>query len=157
MVIDTANHIIRNNTCRLSGALTYTNNGFAGAVRGFGATQTTYACERHMDLIARKLDMDPLEFRRRNAMKTGDPAHSGDTITSCGLNETMDKATQAVKWDAIGRGRKSPCGTKRRGRGMAAMIYPVAGFGKASPSAAIARVNEDATLTVANRLGKKRL
>ncbi len=129
-------------------ALTYTNNGFAGAVRGFGATQTTYACERHMDLIAKRLHMDPLELRRRNAMKTGDPSHSGDEITSCGLDETMDKASRAVNWDAIGRGKKSPCGTKRRGRGMAAMIYPVAGFGKATPSAAMARVNEDATLTV---------
>ncbi|HBK81104.1 MAG TPA: hypothetical protein DDZ83_15795 [Nitrospinae bacterium] len=129
-------------------ALTYTNNGFAGAVRGFGATQTTYACERHMDLIARRLNMDPLELRRRNAMKTGDPSHSGDPITSCGLAETMDKATRAVGWDTIGRGKKSPCGTKRRGRGMAAMIYPVAGFGKATPSAVFARVNEDATLTV---------
>jgi CO/xanthine dehydrogenase Mo-binding subunit len=128
--------------------LTYTNNGFAGAVRGFGATQTCYACERHMDLIARKLNMDPLEFRRRNAMKTGDPAHSGDAITSCGLSETMDTATKAVDWENIGRGAKSPCGTKRQGRGMAAMIYPVAGFGNATPSGAFSRVNEDGTLTV---------
>ncbi|MDP6367839.1 MAG: xanthine dehydrogenase family protein molybdopterin-binding subunit, partial [Nitrospinota bacterium] len=129
-------------------ALTYTNSGFAGAVRGFGATQTTYACERHMDLIAHRLNMDPLELRRRNAMKTGDPSHSGDPITSCGLAETMDKATRTLGWDAIGRRKNSPCGTKRRGRGMAAMIYPVAGFGHATPSAAFARVNEDATLTV---------
>ncbi|MED5578799.1 MAG: xanthine dehydrogenase family protein molybdopterin-binding subunit [Nitrospinota bacterium] len=129
-------------------SVTYTNNGFSGAVRGFGATQTTYACERHMDLIAKKLKIDPLELRRRNAMETGDRAHSGDPVTSCGLEETMDKATRAIKWDSIGKGQRSVCGTKLRGRGMAAMIYPVAGFGKATPSAAFARVNEDATLTV---------
>ena len=129
-------------------AVTYTNNGFSGAVRGFGATQTTYACERHMDLIAKKLKIDPLELRRRNAMQTGDCAHSGDPVTSCGLEETMDKATEAIQWDSIGKGQRSDCGTKLRGRGMAAMIYPVAGFGKATPSAAFARVNEDATLTV---------
>ncbi|OGL61885.1 MAG: hypothetical protein A3J27_08410 [Candidatus Tectomicrobia bacterium RIFCSPLOWO2_12_FULL_69_37] len=126
--------------------LTYTNNGFAGAVRGFGATQTTFACERHMDLIARRLGIEPMELRRRNAMKTGDPAHSGDAITSCGLAETMDKAATAIGWDEIGRGRRS--GRCRRGRGMAAMIYPVAGFGQATPAAAFARVNPDATLTV---------
>lgn len=126
--------------------LAYTNNGFAGAVRGFGATQTTFACERHMDLIARKLGIEPMELRRRNAMKTGDPAHSGDAITSCGLAETMDKAAAAIGWDGIGRGRRS--GRYRRGRGMAAMIYPVAGFGQATPAAAFARVNQDATLTV---------
>ncbi|MBI2132840.1 MAG: xanthine dehydrogenase family protein [Candidatus Tectomicrobia bacterium] len=126
--------------------LAYTNNGFAGAVRGFGATQTTFACERHMDLIARKLGIDPVELRRRNAMKTGDPAHSGDAITSCGLAETMDRAAAAIGWDGIGRGRRS--GRYRRGRGMAAMIYPVAGFGQATPAAVFARVNQDATLTV---------
>ena len=128
--------------------LTYTNNGFAGAVRGFGATQTCYACERHMDLIARRLNMDPLELRHRNAMRTGDPAHSGDPVTSCGFDETMEKATRAVNWDAIGRGAKPAGGTKRMGRGMAGMIYPTAGFGRGGPTAAFARVNEDATLTV---------
>ncbi|MEK6709517.1 MAG: xanthine dehydrogenase family protein molybdopterin-binding subunit [Nitrospinota bacterium] len=126
--------------------LTYTNNGFAGAVRGFGATQTTFACERHMDHIARRLGIEPMELRRRNAMKTGDAAHSGDPITSCGLGETMDRAADAIRWSGIGRGRRS--GRYRRGRGMAAMIYPVAGFGQATPAAAFARVNADATLTV---------
>ncbi|MDP6278176.1 MAG: xanthine dehydrogenase family protein molybdopterin-binding subunit [Nitrospinota bacterium] len=129
-------------------SLVYTNNGLAGAVRGFGVTQTTYACESHMDTIARRLEMDPLDFRRRNAIREGDSAHSGDTIRSCGLEETMEAVAREVGWNAIGKGRLSPCGTRRRGRGLAAMIYPVGFTATNNPSAAFARVNEDATLTL---------
>lgn len=128
--------------------LAYTNNGVAGAVRGFGVTQTTYACECHMDTIARRLGMDPLDLRRRNAMHPGDAAHSGDVIRSCGFAEALEAAAREVSWGAIGGGRTSPCGRKRRGRGLAAMIYPVGFTAAANPSAAFARVNEDATLTV---------
>lgn len=129
-------------------SLVYTNNGIAGAVRGFGVTQTTYACESHMDTIARRLEMDPLDFRRYNAIQAGDSAHSGDPIRSCGFAETLEAATKAVNWTAIGGGEPTPCGTRRRGRGLAAMIYPVGFTATNNPSAAFARVNEDATLTI---------
>ncbi len=133
---------------RVDSPLVYTNNGLASAVRGFGVTQTTYACECHMDSIAQRLNMDPLEFRRRNAIRSGDPAHSGDIIQSCGLAETLDSASRAVGWESIGRGQRSSCGSRRSGRGIAAMIYPVGFTATNNPSAAFARVNEDATLTV---------
>ena len=127
--------------------LVYTNNGVAGAVRGFGVTQTTYACESHMDAIAKKLQMDPLELRKINAMRLGDAAHSGDVIRSFGFLETMEHAARAAEWESIGGGRRSPCG-RRTGRGIAAMIYPVGFTATANPSAAFARMNEDATVTV---------
>ncbi|MBT3350910.1 MAG: xanthine dehydrogenase family protein molybdopterin-binding subunit [Nitrospinaceae bacterium] len=138
----------RMDNLKVDAKLVYTNNGIAGAVRGFGVTQTTYACESHMDTLARRLEMDPLDFRLRNAIELGDPAHSGDIIQSCGLTATMEKATSAVRWSAIGGGKPSPCGTRRRGRGLAAMIYPVGFTATNNPSAAFARVNEDATLTL---------
>jgi CO/xanthine dehydrogenase Mo-binding subunit len=128
--------------------LVYTNNGIAGAVRGFGVTQTTYACESHMDTIAHRLEMDPLDLRRYNAIQTGDHAHSGDPIPSCGLAETLEVASRAVDWTSIGGGKRSDCGTKLRGRGIAAMIYPVGFTATNNPSGAFARVNEDATLTI---------
>ncbi len=49
-----------------------TNNIFASAFRGFGAAQACVAYEQQMDEIAKKLDMDPLEFRKINYLKTGD-------------------------------------------------------------------------------------
>ena len=129
-------------------SLVYTNNGIAGAVRGFGVTQTTYACESHMDTIADRLKMDPLDFRRYNAIQTGDQAHSGDIIQSCGFTETLEAASRAVNWTSIGGEKEFNCSTKLRGRGIAAMIYPVGFTATNNPSAAFARVNEDATLTI---------
>ncbi len=49
-----------------------TNNPPAGAMRGFGAVQSCFAYESQMDRLAAALDMDPLELRRRNALRTGD-------------------------------------------------------------------------------------
>ncbi len=46
----------------------YTNNLFGGAFRGFGAPQVTFAGEATMDALARRLGLDPVEFRRRNVL-----------------------------------------------------------------------------------------
>src|SRR3989338_5859827 len=70
-----------------------------------------------MDTIARRLRMDPLDFRRRNAMQAGDAAHSGDVIRSCGFAEALDAATREVNWGAIGGGGPPPRGRQRPGGG----------------------------------------
>lgn len=126
----------------------YTNNGLTGSTRGVGACQATYACESHMDVIAQRLGMGTLEFRQRNALQAGDPAHSGDPINSCGLAETMEAAAKAVGWNSIGGGRRSPCGMRRRGRGIASMIYSIGTSPPSNPTGVFARMNEDATLTL---------
>jgi putative selenate reductase molybdopterin-binding subunit len=51
----------------------YTNRPVAGAFRGYGAPQAFFALESHMDDIARTLGLDPVEFRRKNWVGTGDP------------------------------------------------------------------------------------
>jgi len=50
-----------------------------GAFRGFGAPQTIFAMERHMDVIARKIGMDPVELRRRNLLRDGQSMATGQT------------------------------------------------------------------------------
>jgi xanthine dehydrogenase D subunit len=52
--------------------MVYTNNPPCGAMRGFGAVQTCFAYEAQMDKLAGALDMDPVEFRIKNAIKPGD-------------------------------------------------------------------------------------
>ena len=49
----------------------YTNNVPSGAFRGFGVTQSAFAVEQNMDMLAEKLNIDPIEFRRMNAQKVG--------------------------------------------------------------------------------------
>jgi CO/xanthine dehydrogenase Mo-binding subunit len=51
-----------------------------GAFRGFGAPQSIFALERHMDKIARCLNLEPAHFRERNFLRTGDTTATGQTI-----------------------------------------------------------------------------
>ena len=51
-----------------------------GAFRGFGAPQSLFALERHMDKIARTLNLSPEEFRRRNFLATGDTTATGQLL-----------------------------------------------------------------------------
>ncbi|MGW2855452.1 xanthine dehydrogenase family protein molybdopterin-binding subunit, partial [Streptomyces sp. NPDC001215] len=60
----------------------YTNNPPCGAMRGFGAVQACFAYEAQMDKVARKLGMDPVEFRRRNAMSQGAVMPTGQIVDS---------------------------------------------------------------------------
>src|SRR2546427_4890287 len=57
-----------------------TNTPPRGAFRGFGAPQSIFALERHMDKIARVAGLSPEEFRRRNFLKTGQTTATGQTI-----------------------------------------------------------------------------
>ena len=59
-------------TVRITGDAVYTNNPVSGAMRGFGAPQACFAVESAMDLLARELGMNPVELRRRNALRPGD-------------------------------------------------------------------------------------
>ncbi len=60
----------------------YTNNPPCGAMRGFGAVQTGFACESQMDRCAAALGLDPVEFRVRNAMSEGSRVPTGQIIDS---------------------------------------------------------------------------
>jgi CO/xanthine dehydrogenase Mo-binding subunit len=64
-----------------------TNSPPHGAFRGFGAPQSIFALERHIDKIARSLKMAPEEFRERNFLRTGDATATGQTI-----NQPLDMA-----------------------------------------------------------------
>src|SRR5438552_18762522 len=59
----------------------YTNNPPCGVMRGFGAVQTCFAAEAQMDRLAAALDIDPVELRLLNALKTGDSLPTGQLLT----------------------------------------------------------------------------
>ncbi len=88
----------------------YTNNPPCGAMRGFGAPQTHFAVEAQMDMIAEALNMDPLEFRLKNALQTGDETPSGLKLKSCGLYDCMKTAAKHARWPEKRRHRKKGFG-----------------------------------------------
>jgi xanthine dehydrogenase D subunit len=64
----------------IDGWVMYTNNPPCGAMRGFGSVQNCYAHEAQMDQLAAALGMDPVELRKRNAMKTGSRLITGQAV-----------------------------------------------------------------------------
>ena len=76
----------------------YTNNPPAGAFRGFGVTQSAFAVESMMDMLAEKLTMDPVELRQLNALDVGSVTNTGQTLReSVGLKECVDKVNAAMR------------------------------------------------------------
>jgi nicotinate dehydrogenase large molybdopterin subunit len=73
----------------------YTNNPYAGAMRGFGATQPPVAYEQQMDMIAEKLGMNPIEFRMKNIFKKGSITATGqelyDSVPAARCLEEVEK------------------------------------------------------------------
>lgn len=84
----------------------YSNTIPAGAYRGYGATQGVYALETTMNKLALKMNMDPIEFKKKNLLKEGDymPAYHGETANSCTLEKCIDKVKEMINWD-----EKYPC------------------------------------------------
>jgi CO/xanthine dehydrogenase Mo-binding subunit len=97
----------------------YTNTVPAGAFRGFGSLQVTWAYESQMDLIARRMGLDPLEFRRKNLLKKGELYTAGDTPVDCDLADGLAQAATAIGWNrkrsGIGRGKGLSCCMKDGG------------------------------------------
>ncbi len=70
-----------------------------GAFRGFGAPQSLFALERHMDKVARMVGLAPDEFRRRNFLQTGDTTATGQIITQeLNLEALQNKALAAADY-----------------------------------------------------------
>ncbi len=115
----------------------YTNNPKTGAMRGFGAPQAVFAVESHMDIIAEKLGIDPLTFRMKNALESGDLYHNGQVVEGASLKRTLREAAEHGNW---GKEREG----KHRGRGIACAQFQPGGM----PSCVFVRVNEDATINV---------
>ena len=80
----------------VSGHLVYTNHQPSGSVRAPTAPQACWAVEQHTDSVARALGMDPVEFRRRNVVQTGDVGVSGQTYDVIGVLDCLEQATAAA-------------------------------------------------------------
>ncbi len=78
----------------------YTNNTPSGAFRSFGALQTAFATETHLDICAERLGLDPFDIRRLNAMRDGALTHTKQKLGSVSLTRVLDALEQASGWEA---------------------------------------------------------
>ena len=124
----------------IEGWCIYTNNPIAGAMRGFGVAQVSFAFEGMMDLLAGKLGIDPLELRLKNALRRGDRNTSGVTMTqSTGVLDCLSAVQKHPLWQERKTWKKAAGPFRKRGVGIAA-VFNAMGYGRGLPDSALAKV-----------------
>ena len=120
-----------------------TNKVSVGAIRAPGAHNVTFAIESHMDMMARELELDPLEVRLKNAVVKGDEMPSKMRYSSIGLKECLEAVRDSELWRSRGQSASGGEG-KRRGIGLA-----IGGWlGGLQPASATVELNGDGTINV---------
>lgn len=122
----------------------YTNNPPAGAFRGFGVTQSCYAIESMMDMLAEKLKIDPIRIREINALNIGGTTNTGQELNeSVGLLDCIHEVHSAMSTYAGGNPFKARHDLQndhlRRAWGFA-VAYKNTGLGGGAPDKAAAEV-----------------
>lgn len=142
--------------CRYHGHALYTNKTPGGALRGYGATQGTFALESAINELAAELDMDPTELRLKNLLPEGDthPELCGSTpgapatLASSSLPRCIQKGKALIDWD-----EKFPrvvvSDTKVRGYGMAVTMQG-SGIAKIDTASVVIKLNEDGFFTLSH-------
>lgn len=102
----------------------YTNNTMAGSFRGFGGPQAHFAAESHIDVITKKLGMDPLDFRLLNILRPGTLTATSQVVDeACGLEECAKRAAEESDWYRKREEFSRTTETKRRGLGIALLYH----------------------------------
>jgi CO/xanthine dehydrogenase Mo-binding subunit len=127
-----------------------TNKVSVGANRAPGAHNAAFAMESQMDVMARQLELDPLEVRLQNAVVAGDEMPTKATYPNIGLKECLESVRETDIWQSrpdgrpSGRGQAQEDGSKRRGVGMAAGGW----MGGLQPASATVELNGDGTFKI---------
>src|SRR4029077_8096987 len=101
-----------------------------GAFRGFGAPQSLFALERHMDCIAQAVGLSPVEIRKRNFLRQGQTTTTEQTVREpIDLGKLLDRALEVSDYHARKQRfkKENQTGTSRKGMGIAAFLHG-AGF-----------------------------
>ena len=115
----------------LDAQLAYTNNGIAGAMRGFGAVQVQIALEQQLDRLAAAAGLDPLSLRERNLTGPLDPGPLGQQIVPFdGARLALAAAAAHPLWQGP---RQQTDRRYRRGVGLA-LVHRSDGYGKGGPT-----------------------
>ena len=130
----------------------HTNAPPSGAFRGFGVPQAAVAHEGLMDLLAEAADIDPLEFRRINALRAGDETATGQKLeASAGLVKCLDALkSHWTRARAEAETYNERSRRKRHGVGIGCMWYGCGNTSISNPSTMRVGVSADGKLTLYN-------
>jgi CO/xanthine dehydrogenase Mo-binding subunit len=127
---------------RCHGTLVYTNKLRFGAFRGFGNPQVSFATEMQIDELAARVGLDPVDMRKKNALRGDDRWFGGQEILSNGLMDCIETAERSSRWRDRGRLPSSPGKKRAMGFACTAHISGLLGTG------AIVRLLEDGTVVL---------
>lgn len=133
----------------------YTNNGYSGAMRGFGNPEAIGAIEQAVDELAYRLNRDPIDFRLQNCLSTGDVTMTGNTIEqTVYLADCLRMVRERSSWDhkrslyASGQ-----TGSLRRGIGVACYFHGSSLGGEGADYATTTlKIEEDDSITLTSGL-----
>ena len=133
----------------------YTNKPFGTAYRGFGHVEFSWGVERHMNYIAKEMGLDPLEFRRINALKDGSYSMTGEKIVENTGNVTkcMNAVAKSInygKLTATEKAREKKTGMKI-GKSVVA-LHKAPAMPPFTGTVLILKLNEDGTVTASHSL-----
>lgn len=138
----------------------YTNKPVGGAYRGYGATQAAFALECGMDDIAAALDMDPIELRSKNHIKSGGTSPIfqklgegkegvAQAIGSCELGECLTRGARAISWKTRRKEAEKTRGKQTRVRGVGvATLMQGSSIPEIDMGAASMKMNEDGSFNL---------
>lgn len=122
----------------------YTNLPPGGPYRGFGYSELLFGIESHTTRIAKKLNMDPVAFKRKNAIKEGDRLAYGAQMTPNGLIECIDKVAETIEWN---KQEESNDPNKAIGKGFS-VFWKAPAMPPNASSSAFLKFNEDGSLNI---------
>jgi len=122
----------------------YTNRPPCGAYRGFGYSEFHFGLESHIDRMAKMIGMDPVEFRRKNAIKKGDKVAYGVEMNPTGLRECIDKVAEKIEW---GKEVKSKDPDKVIAKGFA-IVWKAPAMPPNESSSAFLKFSEDGSINI---------
>jgi len=133
--------------CWIDSFVVYTNKIFGTAYRGFGHLEVLWGIERAIDRMARKLDMNPVEFRRMNLLREGEITITGEPFTSGHGSpvECLDAVAKAVEWGTPSEPPSEPY--RVRGKGIA-MLHKAPAMPTYTSCAAVIKLDEDGAADV---------
>jgi len=142
--------------CKIDSFIVYTNKIFGTAYRGFGHLEVHWGIERNMDIVARKIGMDPVEFRQKNVLRPGAETITGEKIgPSHGkVYECLDAVAKDINWTGLKseseREQEKKTG-KVRGKGVA-VLHKAPAMPTFTATATVLKFNENGSIDLMTSL-----
>lgn len=145
----------RYEACDVDVTSVYTNNGYAGAFRGFGNTEVCSAIEQAIDEMADALGMDSIDLRLKNCLRLGDEMPHGQVLTeSVALPECLETVRRISDWDRKRAAyAQQTSEEKRRGIGVSTLFHGTSlGAEGADYAASTIQIQDDYSITLTSGL-----